>query len=176
MVYVALLRGINVGGKARIEMSILKAVFEELGFTNVKTYINSGNVVFATSQRDTVKLCQQIESAIEQKFGFAVPTLVCSQTQLASILENIPTSWTNDQQMRCDVLFLWSELDSPDIIERIPHKPEIEDVRYTPGAVVWRIDRANVKRGSMIKIIGTDVYKKITIRNINTVRKLSELM
>jgi uncharacterized protein (DUF1697 family) len=70
--YVALLRGINVGGKTSINMARLKECFEEQGFLNVKTYINSGNVIFNTSSSVTVKLEQKIEKAIIVNFNFPV--------------------------------------------------------------------------------------------------------
>jgi uncharacterized protein (DUF1697 family) len=78
--------------------------------------------------------------------------------------------------MKCDVMFLWPAIDSPKIMEQIPYKPDVEDVLYLPGAVIWRIGRDKVNRGAVLKIVGTDVYKQMTVRNPNTVRKLYELM
>lgn len=176
MVYVALLRGINVGGNRKVEMPKLKLTFERAGFKNVKTYINSGNVIFESSEKDALKLCEQIEKAIEKEFGFEVPVLIRSLDEIEKFLEKLPENWVNDTTMKCDVMFLWPDIDSPDILNKIPHNPEIEDVVYYPGAVVWRIDRDKVTRGKVIRIVGTDLHKKLTIRNPNTVRKLHELM
>jgi len=173
MKYVALLRGINVGGKTRVEMPRLKQTFEDLGFTDVKTYINSGNVIFASKGKPSAS---KIETAIEKEFGFAVPVVLRSMQQIKALLDSFPTTWVNDATMKCDVMFLWDEIDSPSIMQQIPYKPEIEDVLYVPGAVIWRIDRDKVSRGAVLKIVGTDAYKKMTIRNPNTVRKLYELM
>jgi uncharacterized protein (DUF1697 family) len=176
MVYVALLRGINVGGKNKVEMVKLKMTFEKLGFSNVKTYINSGNVIFATDSKDQPALIRQIESAIQKDFGFYVPVILRSVEEIEKFVKDLPDNWVNDQTMKCDVMFLWPEIDSPEILKRIPHNPENEDVIYLPGAVVWRIDRDNVTRGQVLRIVGTDIHKKMTIRNPNTVRKLFELM
>lgn len=173
MVYLALLRGINVGGKSKVEMGRLKQMFERLGFTNVKTYINSGNVIFRSN---TMPDLAMIERAIQADFGFAVPVLLRDLKSMQKLVNSIPDSWVNSEIMRCDVMFLWDEIDKPEILKSIPAKPSIEDVVYLPGAVVWRIDRKNVKRGAIPKIIGTGVYKQVTIRNASTVRKLSELM
>ena len=76
--------------------------------------------------------------------------------------------------MRRDVLV--GRFDRKDVLEELTIKPEIEDVKYVPGAVIWRIDRANVTRSRIYKMIGTDLYRGMTIRNCNTVRKLAEMM
>ncbi len=172
MVFVALLRGINVGGNSRVEMSRLKTLFESLGFTDVKTYINSGNVIFSSREQDQKKLCSQIEKAIEGEFGSAVPTIIKSADQLKVIAEAIPEDWQNNSDMKCDVMFLWDEVDSPKTIELLNLNPELEDFKYVPGAIIWRIDRDKVANSKVLKMIGTPIYKKVTIRNCNTVQRL----
>jgi uncharacterized protein (DUF1697 family) len=77
--------------------------------------------------------------------------------------------------MRTYVLLLWKELDDRNILERLPNKPGIDELRYTPGAVVWRVDRENVGKSHMNKMVGTPMYKKISMRSANTMRKLNEL-
>ncbi|HET7320039.1 MAG TPA: DUF1697 domain-containing protein [Candidatus Saccharimonadales bacterium] len=151
----------------------LASVFERLGFTNMKTYINSGNVIFSSSTKPIV---QKIETAVEKEFGFAVPVIVRSVLEIEKLLAGFPDTWVNDETMKCDVMFLWPAIDSPDIMQKIPYKPDIEDVLYLPGAVIWRIDRDKVNRGAVLKIIGSDTYKQMTVRNPNTVRKLYTLM
>ncbi len=174
MKYVALLRGINVGGKAKVEMARLKQTLEQLGLKNITTYINSGNVIYeATTNHISY---QQIEKAIEKDFKISVPVLLRNQRQLDGLLTRVPDTWVNDQTMKCDVLFLWDEIDSQDVLKQIVHDSKIEDVKYVPGAVIWRIDRSNAAKGKLVKLVGTDIYKKMTIRNINTVRKLQQLM
>ena len=74
--FVALLRGINVSGKNKIPMAELKKDFENLGFAEVKTYLNSGNVIFSSQEERTEKLTEQIEIMIEEQFGFQVPVFV----------------------------------------------------------------------------------------------------
>src|SRR5690625_4619474 len=101
MKYVALLRGINVGGKNIIKMSKLKACFGLLGFTDVSTYINSGNIIFSTGEPE-VFLVKKIECGIKDKFGFDIPVVVRSQRQIADITKQLPDSWVNDKNMRTD--------------------------------------------------------------------------
>lgn len=176
MVYVALLRGINVGGNARVEMPRLKKLLESLGYTNVVTYINSGNAIFESDAANGAELGRDIELAIKKEFSLEVPVVVRSKQAIEAVCENLPDEWQNNKDMKCDVLFLWQEVDSPDVLKQLAVKPEIEDVLYIPGAVLWRVDRVNINRGSMVKIIGTKLYKQVTLRNCNTVRKLQELM
>lgn len=173
--YVALLRGINVGGKNKVEMARLKACLEITGLNHVSTYINSGNVIF-TSDQSTIRLLVSIEQAIEQTFGFSVRIVLRDLSQIKRVVNAAPTSWVNDQEMKCDVMFLWEDIDSPSIIEQIPWDPTIEDLTYVPGALLWRIDRASASKSKVLKIIGTSIYKQMTIRNCNTVRKLYQLM
>ena len=176
MTYVALLRGINVGGNRAVSMKTLKAVFEAAGMTDVRTYINSGNVLFSTKLRSRERIASRLEKAIEKEFGFAVAVLVVSETQLATIVAAIPVRWTNDEAVRCDVLFLWDDVDRDTILGELPVREGIDTVRYAPGAVIWRIDRKNIAKSRMAKLVGTALYKRMTIRNCNTARKLLALM
>lgn len=176
MVYVALLRGINVGGKNRVEMKQLKAVFEEAGMTSVRTYINSGNVIFSSTIRARARLVDLLENAITQRFGFKIDVLVRDTKSMRAVVDAMPGHWTNDQTMKCDVMFLWDDVARPSVLKQLRFKPEMEDVRYASGAVIWRVDRKNVTKSGMMKLVGTPLYKRMTIRNCNTTRKLLELM
>ena len=176
MVYVALLRGINVGGKRRVDMKQLKAVFEDAGLESVKTYINSGNVVFSTSQRGKARLIEQLEKAIAKHFGFAVDVLLCDLKSMKAIVAAMPDHWMNDDKMKVDVLFLKSAVNRSSVMKKIRFNPDIEDVKYVPGAVIWRIDRKDATRSGLMRVVGTDLYKNMSIRNINTTRKLLALM
>lgn len=176
MVYIALLRGINVGGNNKVNMGRLKSCFESAGMRDVRTYLNSGNVIFQHESLGTESLTDTLEKAIVDEFGFGVIVLLVDADTFARVREALPDSWTNDQNSRCDVMFLWESIDSPDIVEQLPFKPEIVDITYVPGAVLYRIDRSNVTRSGMTKIIGSKIYKQMTVRNCNTVRRLAELV
>ncbi len=175
MVYIALLRGINVGGNNKVEMKRLREVAEKLGFENVKTYINSGNLMFK-SGRKASDIVKDLERAIEEEFGFYVKVLVRDLENLKKVAKAIPKQWVNDKEMKCDVMFLWEEVDGPKVLEEIKTNPQVDDIKYTSGAVLWKVDRKNYGKSGMNKFIGTRVYKNMTARNCNTVRKLVELM
>lgn len=175
MVYVALLRGINVGGNNKVEMAHLKKTFEGLGLTGIKTYIDSGNIIFKDS-RPAPKLVPVLEAAIEKDFGFSVKVLLRTAANIATITKALPEKWVNDAAMKCDVMFLWEHYDNKGVLKEIVIKPGIDDVKYVPGAILWRVDKSVVTRSGLLRVVGTDLYKHMTIRNCNTVRKLHELM
>jgi len=176
MVYVALLRGVNVGGKSMISMAALKQTFESLGLTQVRTYINSGNVVFQTDETAARALEQRIEAAIKQQRQQAIKVLLRNHDELKTLVEAIPETWMSDQTLRCYVLFLWPEIDAPTILESIPIRQEIEEVRYLPGAVVQMCAKNDISKSRLTRIVGTPLYAQLTMRNSNTVRKLLEIM
>ncbi len=176
MVYVALLRGINVGGKNKVEMKRLAVVFEEAGMSSVKTYINTGNVVFSSTIRSRARLEALLEAAISSHFGLKIPVLVRDIKSVRAVVEAMPRHWTNDQTMKCDAMFLWKDIDQPSVLEKLDLRAEVDDARYVAGAVVWSVDRKNVTRSGMMQLAATPFYKRMTIRNCNTVRKLLQLM
>jgi len=157
-------------------MRKLKATFEEAGMSDVTTYINSGNVVFEDNRRKPSTIISVLEEAIAEDLGFAIKVLLRDLPAIKKVLKAIPDDWTNDANMKCDVMFLWEDFDRQDILQELTIKPEIEDVIYVPGAIIWRVDRPNQTKSGMIKIVGTDLYKGMTVRNCNTVRKLAEIM
>ena len=175
MTCVAFLRGVNVGGKGIVSMAAIKEALVALGLSDVRTYINSGNVIFSTRASDVQRLTARIEKALEQHTGMAIKVLVMDHKSLKKVVEAIPRDWVDDKTMRTYVLLLWKELDDRGILDRLATKAGIDELRYTPGAVVWRVDRENVSKSQMNRIVGTPLYKKITIRSANTMRKLNEL-
>jgi uncharacterized protein (DUF1697 family) len=106
MRYLALLRGINVGGGNMMKMDDLKAVFAGLGFENVVSYINSGNLAFDTKKTSEAKLVDRIENGIEAKFGRRVDVMVRAQSDIARILKNNPFDGQYESHKHMHVLFL----------------------------------------------------------------------
>lgn len=176
MVYVALLRGINVGGKNKIDMKLLKKSFEQAGMNNVVTYINSGNIVFTDSHRTKATISRILETSIQENFGLQIKVLVLDIDDMNRIMSALPELWTNDDQTRSDVHFLWDEINHESVLDMLVIKPGIDEVIYVPGAILWSVSRQNVTRSGMTKIIGSDIYRQTTVRNVNTTRKIYELM
>lgn len=175
MIYVALLRGINVGGKSKVEMAKLKELIETIGCSNVRTYINSGNVVLA-DDRSADRLAKLIEQAVFNEFTVASSVIMRDLPTMQALCRAIPGDWTNDSEQKTDVIFLQPSIDNPDVLSSISHNPALEHALYKHGAIVWNIARSNVTRGGGIKLVKTDLYNNMTVRNINTTRKLLEIM
>jgi uncharacterized protein (DUF1697 family) len=111
MRYIALLRGINVGGQRIIKMVDLKDTFEASGFDNVKTYIQSGNVIFDYKPIDTKELANQIQKKISQTFGFSVKAIVRTEDKFERIINNNP--FINEPNINIDKLHVTFLLDIP---------------------------------------------------------------
>ncbi|OGR30020.1 MAG: hypothetical protein A2091_08415 [Desulfuromonadales bacterium GWD2_61_12] len=174
MKYVALLRGINVGKNNRIDMKSLRALCETQGYSNVSTYINSGNVIFA-SDKPAETLAAEIESGLLERTGAKISVLVKTVDELARIAAQIPADWTNDTAQRTDVAYLFDQIDTADIVDELPLRKEFLDVRYTAGALIWHVKRENYNKSQLNKIIGHKLYRYMTIRNVNTARYLAGL-
>ena len=176
MIYAALLRGINVGGNNKIEMKKLKESFEEAGMKNVVTYINSGNVIFEDTVHSKGELAQLLARAIMRDFSLNIDVLILSRDGFQRIMQALPLHWRNDDMMKCDVMFLWEEIDAETILDALNIKPGIDTVLYVPGAVLWSVSRGNVTKSGLMKLAGSKLYGKMTIRNVNSARTIYELM
>lgn len=176
MRYVALLRGINVGGSKMISMAELKRAFEDAGMSAVRTYINSGNVLFESDIEDRERLVHLLQESIRERTGTHADVQLRTAGELAATVGAIPETWTNNVSMKCDVVFLQPDVDSADLLAELDPRPGVEDALYVPGAVIWRVDRANATRSRLTRIVGTPLYGRVTVRNCNTARKLLELL
>ena len=170
--HVALLRGINVGGNNKVPMARLREVVESLDYRDVSTYIASGNLLFSHEQPSVAGL----EAVIESEFGFRVPVLLRDREQFRHVLDALPPDWRNDETHKCDVLFLWDELGGVDIAEQLPVRDGIDEIRVTEGAVLWRAARKDRFRSGLMRLVGQPVYRKMTIRNCTTARKIGDLI
>ncbi|KKK34266.1 hypothetical protein WN59_08295 [Salinicoccus sediminis] len=176
MIYVALLRGINVGGKNKIDMKMLKETFETAGMTDVVTYINSGNIIFSHAKLTESGLASKLEAAILDDFDLDIKVLIRSREEIGKVIGALPDTWKNDREMRSDVMFLWNEIDDASILENLKVRKDMDTVKYIPGTLLWSVAKTNLSKSGLPKVVGTTIYKKMTIRNVNTVRKIYELM
>ena len=176
MIFVALLRGINVGGKNTISMDKLKESFIKSGMQSVSTYINSGNIIFTDTIHTKKELEELLEAAIAEDFSLEIKVLVRTLPDFELLMKFLPTRFTNDDQRKSDVLFLWEEIDGNALTEKLTLREGIDELIPVPGALIWSVDRAMVSKSGMMKLVGSAEYKKMTIRNVNTVRKLHSLM
>ncbi len=175
MRYVALLRGINVGGKTLIKMADLRACVEQLGFDDVSTYIASGNVLFATDG-DANRLADTIEHAIEERFKLPVKVVVLDRPAYGRVVKAIPKAWIGDDAVRANVAFVRPGTDAKKVVGELDPDPAIEEVKAVKGAILWATRRDALNRSTLRKLIAGAAYKELTVRNLNTTLKLQELL
>jgi uncharacterized protein (DUF1697 family) len=174
-VYVALLRGVNVGGKNPASMAALKESFERLGLEDVRTYINSGNVLFRSSTGARTSE-RRIDRILTGDHGLASKAVVRSEAEMARLVQTIDATWKPKAGWKYNVMFLRHSVDSARVLDGIALKPEIERAVYCPGTLLWSASLAGFSRTAMHKIVGQPLYQQLTIRNVNTTRKILALM
>lgn len=175
-VFVALLRGVNVGGNNMISMKSLKESFEKLGFANVTTYINSGNIVFKTKEADPRKLEKKIEQMLEREYELTSKVVVRNLAEMESVVQNLPKNWGSDKEWRYNVVFLRHSIDSEKILNELEVRKDIEEVFYRPGTLLWSSQMSALKGTEGLKFSTRKMGQEITVRNTNTTRKLCDLM
>jgi uncharacterized protein (DUF1697 family) len=174
--YAALLRGVNVGGNAIVKMKDLKSALEDAGLRNVRTYINSGNLVFESTKKDVRALEKLAAEAIRERCGVACAVVVKSASEYEAIVRALPESWADDDEWRCNVIFLRHTVDSEKVLDELGAKTGIEEMVYCPGAVLWRVRRSDYDRSNGARVNRKPIYQEITVRNLNTTRKLYAML
>lgn len=174
MRFIALLRGVNVGGKNRVPMKELQDCFEEIGFTNVKTYINSGNVLFdsdtVTDESALQEVCQR---EIESRFGFPIALSVIKSETLADSMKQAPEWWDIGKEEKHNALFVIYPATAEEVLAEMGElNPEYEKAAYSNNIIFLTSSIKYYSRTKFSKIVGTEAYQKVTIRNANTTKKL----
>ncbi len=176
--YVVLLRGINVGGKNKVPMAALRKMLEELGFSDVSTYIASGNVLLrSASKADDVKA--QIEKALPKAFKLdseLIRVLVLTRDQLAAVIKDKPRGFgAHPEEYHSDAIFLM-DTGVDEAMAIFDPKEGVDTVWPGKGVIYSQRLSSERTKSRLGKIIGTLPYKSMTIRNWNTTTRLLELM
>lgn len=172
---IAFLRGINVSGKNKIPMPELKNGFEKLGFQEVKTYLNSGNVIFSSDGEDVRSFTNQIETMIKNQFGLDIPVFVILKEELEDILRNAPDWWGDENKEIYDnLIFIMPPATFAEVFNQIGEpKEELEKIRDYKEVVFWSFSRKDYQKTNWwSKTASTSISKKLTIRTANTVKKI----
>lgn len=176
MRYIALLRGVNVGGNNKISMKELKECFEQAGYQNVSTYINSGNVLFDSAEGERLTLIKKCEDIIRERFGFPVGLTVIAAPALKDALGHAPAWWDFDPEAKHNAIFVIPPATAEEIITEVGKaKPEYEQVDHYKELIFWSAPLETFSRTRWSKIVGSRAYKSVTIRNAKTAKKLLEL-
>ncbi len=176
--YVILIRGINVGGKNKLPMSGLKKCLEDLGFSNVSTYIASGNVI-VRSDKTADKVKAEIEKVLPQSFKLdsqLLKVLVLTETQLQAVIDHKPAGFGEEPaKYHSDVIFL-IDIASNEAM-RVFNPKEGVDTIWPGKDVIYSQRLSSLRTKSRLsKIVGTPAYQSMTIRNWNTTTKLLNLL
>ena len=173
--YIAFLRGINISGKNKITMSDLKAEFEHLGYVDVITYLNSGNVLFATNSDNVSKLRYDIETMIHDKMGLEIHVYIIAKDDLDEILRNAPEWWgTGDKEKYDNLIFILTD-DTPQKISIMigPISEGMELVQVYKNVIFWTFDRKSYQKCNWWKkTASSGIAGKLTIRTANTIKKM----
>lgn len=178
MKYVALLRGINVGGKNKIAMSELKTCFEKLDLTNVKTYINSGNVVFE-SNKNAKDIARQVETSLPTLFKLdsdLIKVHILSQQELLAIIEKAPKGFGAQPDTYHSDAILLMDITPEEALVVFSPKEGVDMIWPGNGVIYSQRLSAQRTRSRLGKIIGTVPYKSMTIRSWGTMLKLASLL
>lgn len=176
--YIAFLRGINISGKNKIPMAELKKGFETLSFEEVKTYLNSGNVIFSSNEDDIEKFTNQIEIMIKKQFTLDIPVFVISREELEDILYNAPDWWGNENKEIYDnLIFIMPPATFAEVYREIGEPKEgLEKTKDYKEAIFWSFSRKDYQKTNWwSKTASANIRDRITIRTANTVRKAVRL-
>jgi uncharacterized protein (DUF1697 family) len=174
--YVALLRGINVGGRNPVAMGELRSAFEDSGHADVTTYIQSGNVLFR-SNASRATLETDIERVLAARFGIATVVVVRSHAQLRSVVVDAPPGFgAEPARYHSDAIFLRSPLTPAQVMKIVQLREGVD--RAWPGKGVVYFERLSAERtkSRMSSIVGTPEYANMTIRSWATTTKLLALL
>lgn len=176
--YIALLRGINISGKNKISMSELKSCFIELGYADVITHLNSGNVVFSIDENDENILADKIKEMIRERFGLDIPVFVILQEELEEVLSKAPDWWgTDDKETYDNLIFVMPSATAEIVAEKIgePTK-ELEQIYIYKNTVFWSFDRKKYAKANWWRKTATaGIGEMITIRTANTLRRIVKM-
>jgi uncharacterized protein (DUF1697 family) len=171
--YLALLRGINVGGNNIIKMTKLKASFEDMGFRKVITYIQSGNVLFDSPPQTEKALENKIEKELSKKFKYKSCVLVISNDKMAQIIKEAPKHFgKNPDKYRYDIIFIKNPLTPKKAMNAIETKEGVDTANLGKHALYFSRLISKTTQSKLSKIIQKPEYKNMTIRNWNTATKL----
>lgn len=172
--YIAFLRGINISGKNKVPMVELKVLFEKLGFTDVKTVLNSGNVMFASDSECYEEIYEKIKSALSVGFDFDIPLFLIKRSELEDVLAHAPEWWGNDDKIFYNnVIFIMDGTSAEDVCNAVGEYDEIDRILPYRNVIFWTYVLKDYRKSAWWKkTASTDIKDLITIRTAGTVRKV----
>jgi len=177
MQYLALLRGINVGGNALIPMATLRVALTEAGLQNVRTYIQSGNVLFESTEEDQDKLTVLVHDTIKNRFDLDVAVVIFSKPDWQAVIATAPAWWGKDTSWKHNIIVMLKPYDMLQTVLAIGElRPGIEKMQAGLGVLYQSLSWDNFSKTTGGKLAAKPVYKQMTVRNYNTATKLLTLL
>jgi uncharacterized protein (DUF1697 family) len=172
--FVALLRGINVGGKNLIRMPDLAECFRDAGYEEVTTYLQSGNVLFSADHEKPSKLEAKVEAMLEERFGTPLLVVIRSRDELAKTIDAAPADH-GSPKLRSDVFFLKHPLTAEEALAEMPElRDGVDSVAPGPGAIYFSRVAATATKTRIQKFMGMPVFQRMTVRTWGTATRLLE--
>lgn len=177
MKYIALLRGINISGKNKIVMSELKKELTNLGYKEVVTYLNSGNVVFESDIKDKNVIKYNIQIMIKNIFELDMPIYVITSQELEELIKHSPEWWGKDnKEIYNNIIFIIPPSTYNEVFDTIGSPNEYEKIQEYKNNVFWSFELKNYRKSNWWnKTASTNISNKITIRTANTMKKVLEI-
>lgn len=177
MKYIILLRGINISGKNKISMSELKQELENLGYSNVITHLNSGNIILTTNKNED-EIISAVGEMIKNKFSLDIPVFVIKSQDLEELVANKPSWWhTQDKEIYDNIIFILKPHTFKEVSESLG-KPnsQNEQIKEYKNNIFWSYKLSEYRKTNWwSKTASTNIKDFITIRTSNTILKLLDL-
>ncbi|MDR0789365.1 MAG: DUF1697 domain-containing protein [Bacteroidales bacterium] len=175
--YAALLRGINVGGNNVIKMVDLKQCFVDMGFGNVRNYIQSGNIVFDAEQTNKVHLKSVIERNLYIRYGNEIRITLLSKQDMSDVIDHRPIGFGDKEDVyRYSVMFLMPFVSMEKVFANIQTKQGVDQIFRGVGCIYASRLRGFESKSHLIKISQTPFYKQMTIRNWGTTLQIAAML
>jgi uncharacterized protein (DUF1697 family) len=174
--YAALLRAVNVGGRNLMSMAALQQCLGQLGLLNVRTVIQSGNVIFETAEKSGATLTRRIEGAVSTILGIDSRIVLVSQAQLKTIVSDAPAGWARRLDLRRNIAFLRPAVTASQALKQVQAVSGVDSVRAGRGVLYMATVINQVQKSGLRKLVGTPAYAEMTIRTYGTCQKILALM
>jgi uncharacterized protein (DUF1697 family) len=173
---VALLRGINVGGKNLIRMPDLAACFRDAGHRDVRTFIQSGNVLFTPDHAAGPELEDALERMLLERFHIPILVVVRSRGELAATIAAAPANH-GSEKLRSDVFFLKHPLTAEAVYAQLPElRQGVDSVALGPGAIYFSRVAAQASKTRITRLMSMPVYRQMTVRNWRTTTRILAML
>ena len=173
--YLALLRGINVGGKNLIRMADLRVAAEAMGLADVATYIQSGNLLFSAPRQSRDELAARMESELTRRFGLEQKVVLLTEAQLRRVVEEAPRGFGGESH-KCDAIFLRKPLTVKRAFGVLEMKEGVDEAWAGPGVLYFARLAARASSSRLSRVVMLPEYQNMTIRSWSTTRKLLAVM